>query len=124
MEKSIEVNKLLYFEPYTCLLDKLIAYLHSGDDKLNDVISDNGFLLDCAAETYPKQSKLNEILPINESELAGAVAHCDEQYKADERHRCFLLLRTWRDGNENTTYNGLRELFLTALASLVEEIHS
>ena len=80
------MDKLLYLEPYTCLSDKLIVYLHSGDDKLNEVISDNGFLLDCATKAYPKQSKLNEILPINESELAGAVAQCDEQYKADECH--------------------------------------
>ena len=107
--KNITIDKLLYFEPYTCLSAKLIADLHSGDKKQNERISDNS-LLDIAAVAYLKQSKLKEILPIKERDLAGAVSMCDDLQKADEYHQCFLLLRTWRDGNENATYNGLRNL--------------
>ena len=107
--KTIEIDELVYFESYTSLSDKLMAFLYSGDDSLDQPIPDS-FLLDFASSAYLKQSKLKEILSFNESELAGAVAQCDEQYKADQRHQCFLLLRTWRDSNENTTYNGLRKL--------------
>ena len=103
------VDNLLYFEPYTCLSNELIACLHSGEEKLNKTISDND-LVDIANVAYPKQSKLKEILPINESDLAGAVSQCDELHRADQSHQCFLLLRTWRDGNETSTYNGLRKL--------------
>lgn len=108
--KSVEVEKLLYFEPYSCLSDELIhSHLYLDDEELNATVSDS-FLLDFATTANLKSSKLKEILPLNESELAGAVAQCDEQYKADRRHQCFLLLRTWRDSNEKTTYNGLRKL--------------
>ena len=107
--KTIEIDELLYIETYTCLSDKLIALLHSDDDHLNQPIPDS-FLLDFATSAYLKMSKLKGILPLNESELAGAVAQCDEQYKTDQCHQCFLLLRTWRDSNENTTYDGLRKL--------------
>ena len=108
--KTIEIDELLYFEPYTCLSDKLIALLHSDHDPhLNQPILDS-FLLDFATSVHLKQSKLKDILSVNKSELAGAVAQCDEQYKADKRHQHFLLLRTWRDGNENTIYDGLRKL--------------
>jgi hypothetical protein len=108
--KSVEVEKLLYFEPYACISDELIhSYLYLDDEELNATVSDS-FLLDFATTASLKSSKLKEILPHNESELVGAVAQCDEQYKADRRHQCFLLLRTWRDSNENTTYNGLRKL--------------
>ena len=107
--KNIAIDKLLYFEPYTCLSAKLIADIHSGDKKQSERISDNS-LLGIAAVAYLKQSKLKEILPIKERDLAGAVSMCDDLQKADEYHQCFLLLRTWRDGNENATYNGLRNL--------------
>ena len=90
--------------------NELIAYLRSGDEKPNKTISDND-LVDIANVAYLKKSKLKKILPLNESELVGAVSQCDGLHKADQRHQCFLLLRTWRDGNENTTYNGLRKLF-------------
>ena len=76
---KIQVDKLLYFEPYTCLSNGLIAFLHSDDEKLNETISDE-HLVDIAAVAYPKQSKLKEILPLNESELAAVIAQCDEQY--------------------------------------------
>ena len=108
--KSVEVEKLLYFEPYSCVSDELIhSHLYQDDEELNTTVSDS-FLLDFATTANLKSSKLKEILPLNESELAGAVAQCDEQYKADRRHQCFLLLRTWRDSNENATYSGLRKL--------------
>ena len=108
--KSVEVEKLLYFEPYSCLSDELIhSHLYRDGEELNTTVSDS-FFLDLATIANLKSSKLKEILPLNESELAGAVAQCDEQYKADRRHQCFLLLRTWRDSNENTTYDGLRKL--------------
>ena len=108
--KSVEVEKLVYFEPYSCLSDELIhSHLYRDDEELNTTVSDS-FLLDFATTANIKSLKLKEILPLNESELAGAVAQCDEQYKADQRHQCFLLLRTWRDSNENTTYSGLRKL--------------
>ena len=108
--KSVEVEKLLYFEPYSCLSDELIhSHLYRDDEELNTTVS-NSFLLDFATTANIKSLKLKEILPLNESELAGAVAQCDEQYKADRRHQCFLLLRTWRDSNENATYSGLRKL--------------
>ena len=108
--KSVEVEKLLYFEPYSCLSDELIhSHLYRDDEELNTTVFDS-FLFDFATTANLKSSKLKEILPLNESELAGAVAQCDEQYKADRRHQCFFLLRTWRDSNENTTYSGLKEL--------------
>jgi ankyrin repeat protein len=110
--RSVEVEKLLYFEPYACLSDELIhSYLYSDGEELNETVSDN-FLLDFATTASLKSSKLKEILPLNESELDGAVAlsQRSEQYKADRRHQCLLLLRTWRDSNENTNYNGLRKL--------------
>ena len=94
--KSVEVEKLLYFEPYSCLSDELIhSHLYRDDEELNTTVSDS-FLLDFATTANLKSSKLKEILPLNESELVGAVAQCDEQYKADRRHQCFLLLRIWR----------------------------
>ena len=108
--KSVEVEKLLYFEPYSCLSDELIhSHLYRDDEELDTIVSES-FLLDFATTAILKLSKLKEILPLNESEFAGAMAQFDEIFKEDRRLQCFLLLRTWRDSNENATYNGLRKL--------------
>ena len=108
-QEMIKIDTLLYFEPYTCLSEGMIANLIKESDT-NKEISDN-FLRECAKVAHPKLTHLKEILllPEHNSEYVTAVEERRDQFSNDSTHKCFHVFTTWKKFTKTPTYRGLRE---------------
>ena len=106
---QISIRDLLYFEPYACLNEDILAKLF--DDNNSDSEVSESFLPDIARCAYPYKHFFEDILPHNVSELAAAIAQ-DPSNRDNHPHQCFLLLRTWMMccSTQPVTFRALREV--------------
>ena len=107
--KMIEINELLLFEPYSCLVPEIIVELFD-EAKSEDEISDNIFRNKVATYAHKSMCHFKDILilPEQESELHGELEQYADQYSSDPIHRCFLIFKTWKKFARSPTYGGLR----------------
>ena len=105
----VNIDLLLYFEPYTCLSNEMIAKLINESNK--DVEIPDDFLYECAKVAHPKTDLLKSILLLLEqdSEYHTSIKGCTDQYSDDRTHKCFTVFKTWKKFTPNPTYGGLRE---------------
>ena len=107
--KSIEIDKLLYFEPYTCLSEEMTLKLL--DENNQDLEASDDLLHECAKIAHPKMALLKKILllPEHDSEYNTSVKGHLDQFSDDPTHKCFHIFKTWQKFTPNPTYRGLRE---------------
>ena len=108
----IEISDILYFEPFTCLVDggdRLISRI-CGEGGVENEVSDE-FLYDCAKAAYRRMDLIKKaiLLPEQESELIGETELCQDQYSKDPIHKCFLIFKIWKKFTPNPNFKGLRE---------------
>ena len=106
---SVNINVLLYFEPYTCLSKEIINKLLEESNQDLEVSDD--FLRECAKVAYPKMAFLKDmlLLPEHNSEYSIAIKEYSDQYSDNSTHECFHIFKTWHKFTPNPTYRGLRE---------------
>ena len=104
-QEMIEVNELLFFEPFiiTCLTPEQLLILFN--EAKADLEVPDAFLSDCAHNCHPNANRLKMILiPLElEGEFVGAVKQCRDQYSKDPVHKCFQVFRTWKKSTETPT---------------------
>ena len=111
-QEMIEISDILYFEPFTCLVDggdRLISRI-CGEGGVENEVSDE-FLYDCAKAAYRRMDLIKKaiLLPEQESELIGETELCQDQYSKDPIHKCFLIFKIWKKFTPNPNFKGLRE---------------
>ena len=108
--EMIEIDSLLYFEPFAFLTTELTAALLNKAN--TDLEIPDNFLHDCAKFSHSKTKQLKKILiPYElESEYVGAVKQCRDQYSKDPVYQCFQVFMTWKKSTKSPTYGGLREI--------------
>ena len=111
-QEMINIDSILYFEPYTCLTEEMIIKLINESDKGKKFEDTNDdFFRDCAKVAHPKMVLLKKILllPEHDSEYNTAVKERIDQFSDDPTHKCFHIFKTWQKFTPNPTYRGLRE---------------
>ena len=107
--KMIEINELLFFEPYSCLASEIIVKLFDETQSENEISDDflRNKVATCAHKSFQRFKDIL-ILPEQESELHGELELCADQYSSDPIHRCFLVFKTWKKFTASPTHSGLR----------------
>ena len=108
-QEMIRIDTLLFFEPYTCFSEEIIAKLIDESNQVKE--ASDSFLRECAKVAHPKTDLLKMILLLSEhdSEYTTAVKEPTDQYSDDPTHKCFHVFKTWQKFTTNPTYKGLRE---------------
>ena len=108
----INIDTLLFFEPYTCLTEEVISKLverSDQDQKFEDL--DDDFFNECAKVAHPKMAQLKKILllPEQDSEYCTATQEHTDQFSGNPTYRCLHIFKTWQKFTPHPTYRGLRE---------------
>ena len=112
-QEMINIDMLLFFEPYTCFTKELILKLiEESENGKQFEDSDDNFLRECAKVAHPKLDHLKKILllPEHDCEYSMAVKEPSDQYSDDPTHKCYHIFKTWQKFSPNPTYRELREV--------------
>ena len=110
-QEMINIDTLLYFEPYTCLKDLIGKLIEQSDQDKKFEDSDDDFFNECAKVAHSKMSQLKKILllPEQDSEYCAATQEYTDQFSGNPTYRCLHIFKTWQKFTPNPTYRGLRE---------------
>ena len=107
-EVSVEIDQLLYFEPYTCfsadVLRELVAEFENNSDKL---VSE-AFLNKVSKTSHTKLDQLKQVLGIHSTRFQAALARAPPFQRDHPEYQCKLVFQVWKENTQSPTYRALR----------------
>ena len=73
-QKGVEINQLLYFEPYTCFSADVLRELVDKSENNSDENVSEAFLYEVSKTSYKKVDRLNQALGIDSTKFQAALA--------------------------------------------------
>ena len=106
--KGVEIDQLLYFEPYTCfsadVLRELVAEFKNNSDKL---VSE-AFLVKVSKTSHTKVDQLKKALGIHSAKFQAALARAPPFQRDHPEYQCKLMFQVWKENTQSPTYRTLR----------------
>ena len=107
-EVSVEIEQLLYFEPYSCfsaeILTKFFAEFVNNSDKL---LSES-FLNKLSKTSHKKVDQLKQALSFNSAKFQAALARAPPFLRDHPEYQCKLVFQVWKMNTQSPTYRALR----------------
>ena len=103
----LEINQLLYFEPYTCFSVETLRQLFAeSESKLVSEV----FLNKARKFSNIHVDQLKTVLSIDRTRFEAALAETPPFQRDKPEYQCKLLFQMWKESTLNPTYGALRSL--------------
>ena len=104
--KGIEINQLLYFEPYSCFNAETLREL--VENSSNQLVSE-AFPNEASNKTFhTKVNRLKQVLDINSTKFQAALARAPPFQRDQPEYQCKLVFQVWKENTQSPTYGALR----------------
>ena len=105
-QQTIRTRELLYFEPFSYLDIDILNELFKESNDNNEV--DTKFLNKLRNTMQDQVNELQQILQVKAKALRDAVHSSPPSVRDDPAHRCYVVLKIWKDQGHNCSYGDLR----------------
>ena len=103
-KEMININQLLYFEPYACFNAELLRELLTGFDKFVSMT----FLDEVSKSSCMKLGQLRQALGIDNTKLQAALASVPAFQQDQPEYQCKMMFQVWKESSQNPTHGSLR----------------
>ena len=107
-EESVELNKLLYFEPYTCFSTKILKEIVSESENNSDKLVSETFPNEVSKSSHSKVNHLKQALSVDSTKFRAALARAPPFQQDQLEYQCKLVFQVWKESTQSPTYGALR----------------
>ena len=109
-QKMVEMDKLLYFEPYTCFSAKVLRELLDKSESSSDEIVSEAFPNEISKTAHTKVEQLNQVLCMNSTKFQAALASAPPFQQDQPEYQCKLVFQVWKESTQSPTYRTLKSV--------------
>ena len=108
-ELSVEIEQLLYFEPYSCFSTEMLRELlvDKSEDSSDQPVS-KAFPYEMNKACQTKVNQLKQVLGIDSTKFLAALARAPPFQRDQPEYQCKLLFQVWKENTQSPTYRALR----------------
>ena len=107
-ERGVDIDQLLYFEPYTCfsadVLRELVTEFENNSEKLVSEV----FLNKVYKTSQTKLDQLKQALGIDSAKFRAALTRAPQFQRDQPEYQCKLVFQVWKENTQSPTYGALR----------------
>ena len=107
-EKVVEIDQLLYFEPYTCFSADVLRELVTEFENSSDKFVSEDFLNRVSKTSHTKLDQLKQVLSFNSAKFRAALARAPPFQRDHPEYQCKLVFQVWKENTQSPTYRALR----------------
>ena len=104
-EVSVEIEQLLYFEPYACFSTEILRELLV--DKSEDSSDQPVSTYDMSKACRTKVNQLKQVLGIDNTNFQAALARAPPFQRDQPEYQCKLVFQVWKESTQSPTYGAL-----------------
>ena len=101
----VEIDQLLYFEPYTCLSEEMRRELVAESENNSDKLVSEAKV---GKISYTKVNQLKQVLGIDSTKFLAALARAPPFQRDQPEYQCKLVFQVWKESTQSPTYGALR----------------
>ena len=105
-QQMLEINELLYFEPYACFNPALLEELFDEENAEREIPV--RFLSAIGETTHPKKNEFMTALGISLRSLQTTIDKAPPSRRDNPAHISTLMFRAWKASNPTSAYQALR----------------
>ena len=106
--KGVEIDQLLYFEPYTCFSADVLRELFAEFENSSDKLVSKAFLNKVIKTSHTKMDQLKQTLGIDSTKFQAALARGPPFQRDQPEYQCKLVFQVWKENTQSPTYGALR----------------
>ena len=106
--KGVEIDQLLYFEPYTCFSADVLRELFAEFENSSDKLVSETFPNKVSKTSYKKVNQLKQALGIDSTKFQAALARAPPFQRDQPEYQCKLVFQVWKENTQSPTYGALR----------------
>ena len=107
-QKMVEIDQLLYFEPYNCLSGKILRELIAVSENGSDKLVSEAFVDGVGKISHRKVDQLKQALGIDIAKLQAALVRAPPFQRDQPEYQCKLVFQVWKESTQCSTYGALR----------------
>ena len=107
-QKMVEIDQLLYFEPYTCLSEEMLRELVAESENSSDKLVSEAFVDKVGKISHTKVDQLKQALGINSTKFLNVLARAPPFQRDQPEYQCKLVFQVWKESTQSPTYRALR----------------
>ena len=106
--KGVEIDQLLYFEPYTCFSADVLRELFAEFENSSDKLVSDSFLNKVSKNSSLKVNQLKQALSIDSAKFRAALARAPPFQRDQPEYQCKVVFQVWKESTQSPTYGALR----------------
>ena len=106
--KGVEIDQLLYFEPYTCFSADVLRELFAEFENSSDKLVSEAFPNKVSKNSNLKVNQLKQALGIDNAKFRAALARAPPFQRDQPEYQCKLVFQVWKENTQSPTYGALR----------------
>ena len=107
-KKMVEIDQLLYFEPYTCFSGEMLRELVAVSEESKNKLVSEAFVNEIGKSSHRKMDQLKRALGIYSTKFEAALARAPPFQRDHPEYQCMLVFQVWKESTQNPTYRALR----------------
>ena len=107
-EVSVEIDQLLYFEPYTCFSADVLRELVDKSENSPAKLVSKACLNKVSKTSHKKVNQLKQALGIDSTKFQAALARAPPFQRDQPEYQCKLVFQVWKESTQSPTYGALR----------------
>ena len=107
-QKMVEIDQLLYFEPYTCFDAEILRELLTESENHSDKLVSEAFPNVVSKTAHTKLDQLKQALCTNDAKFQAALASAPPFQRDQLEYQCKLVFQVWKESTQSPTYSTLR----------------
>ena len=109
-QKMVEIDQLLYFEPYNCLSGEMLRELVAESENSSDKSVSEAFVDEVSKISHRKMDQLKQVLGIDKysTKFQAALARAPPFQRDQPEYQCKLVFQVWKENTQSPTYGALR----------------
>ena len=107
--KGVEIDQLLYFEPYTCFSANELRELFAEFENSSDKLVSEAFLSKVSKTSHMKVNQLKQALS-SDRKFRAALARAPPFQRDHPEYQCKLVFQVWKENTQSPTYGALRSV--------------
>ena len=110
-QKMVEIDQLLYFEPYNCLSREMLRELVAASEESknsSDKLVSEAFVNEVGKISHRKMDQLKRALGTDSTQFQAALARAPPFQRDHPEYQCKLMFQVWKESTKSPTYGALR----------------
>ena len=107
-EVSVEIEQLLYFEPYACFSLEILRELVDKSENSSDQPVSKAFPYGMKKACRTMVNQLKQALGIDSTQFQAALARVPPFQRDHPEYQCKLVFQVWKENTQSPTYRALR----------------